>query len=409
MQRPGLQYSGLSSTPAAAPATHPVVVWINSPSKTPDSISRGTVLFTVPGQNAPPAAPGQMKPTMQISTTYVTNADAVVVAEAVNWVKIRHTANYMASVAIVLGGTDIVKLPEDNKAIVVQDEQQPPGAPVWLFEVFSGTYSAHNHRAQLWIGDDTLTDIDGVRTGVRLLGYTSTAVTRDDPFAMTHFVPGRVKPYTELRISKVAEYAEMIGKGIGTPDWNGNGAGLTINQAFGIIGKMVTGALYSRQPVVKETFISFVRIRVSLDEIAASSGFSGSDTLTKYSGNVDTAVEAFENYPNAAAVTYKMKALVNNALTAAAYVYSLSFLKAADPVVYAADITNLHNKCITLAAAVKSQLGACARGILSAANALIQYLTLHDDLKSRSETCEALNIAPASNNSAIATQAQSLP
>lgn len=407
MQRPGLQYSGLSSTPAAAPATHPVVVWITSPSKTPDSISRGTVLFTVPGRNAPPAAPGQMKPTMQISTTYVTDADAVVVAEAVNWVRIRHTANYMASVAIVLGGTDVVKLPEDNKAIVVQDEQQPPGAPVWLFEVFSGTYSAHNHRAQLWIGDDTLTDIDGVRTGVRLLGYTSTAVTRDDPFAMTHFVPGRVKPYTELRISKVAEYAGMIENGIRTTTWNGNGVGLTIDEAFGIIGKMVTGALYSRQPAVKETFISFVLIRVSLDEIAASGGASGSDTLTKYSSDVDTAVEAFENY--ATAVTYKMKDLVNNALTAATYVYSLSFLKAADPAVYAGVITDLHNKCIALAATVKSQLGVCARGIRSAANALIQYLTLHDDLQSRDETCEALAIPTTSDNNAIAFKAQSLP
>jgi hypothetical protein len=198
MDGPGLYYSGMMSTPTIAPSTHPVVVWAFSEGSEPVPISRGSVWFITEARPPPVSAPGQMKPTVRIKRNPPDNtSEPIVAAEAVQWVRIKTSNYYMASMAITIAGTDIVsfekspnknnkrgfKVEMRNKGTIV--DVLPAGNPVFVFV----------SKTSVWLmlgttGPGHWATSPNIKA--RLLGYTSTVTTADDPYAMVYFVPGRL-------------------------------------------------------------------------------------------------------------------------------------------------------------------------------------------------------------------------
>jgi hypothetical protein len=193
MNGPGLQYSGMMSTPTVAPDTHAMVVWTEAQpnGSEPLPIVRGGVWFVESTELPPKATPGQMVPTLKVSKSpMVANPGVIVAAEAATWTKIYNTTYYMASVAATLRGSDVVSLDtgRNHQAIpggaVVKNNMQPPGAPVFLIGIDQA-----GANWQLHIGEPA----PNPYSSKLLLGYTSTSVRADDAYAMTYFVaPNRI-------------------------------------------------------------------------------------------------------------------------------------------------------------------------------------------------------------------------
>ena len=90
MNGPGLQYSGMMSTPTVAPDTHAMVVWTEAQpnGSEPLPIVRGGVWFVESTELPPKATPGQMVPTLKVSKSpMVANPGVIVAAEAATWRK----------------------------------------------------------------------------------------------------------------------------------------------------------------------------------------------------------------------------------------------------------------------------------------------------------------------------------
>ena len=200
----GLTYSGMMSTPAIAPATHPVIVWTDQTQEglEPWPIARGSVWFIDKTEGPPIGTPGQMKPTMKIVKRPggITGSEPIVAAEAVQWVRIKNSQYYMASLAVTLAGTDVISLDKGpaNRAldiVKVRGGVLPAGSPVYL--QLAKHISKTNviidcggppKGATPWYSSNT----QGYAMTYKLLGYTSTVTRQDDPYAMVHFVPGHI-------------------------------------------------------------------------------------------------------------------------------------------------------------------------------------------------------------------------
>lgn len=204
MNGPGLTYSGMMSTPTIAPSTHSLIVWTVSSGGEPLPISRGGIWFIVETAPSPVTAPGQMKATTKIEKRPNDEGNPhIVAAEAVQWVRIKNSDYYMASMAITLAGTDVLSLDmgPNKKALDLvmltspdgntDADVVPPGTPVHLdIENKAGTAQ---HYTTLKIGHPAFGHYWtlGSNFTTRLLGYTSTVTRADDPYAMVHFVPGQ--------------------------------------------------------------------------------------------------------------------------------------------------------------------------------------------------------------------------
>jgi hypothetical protein len=175
----------LSSTPAASPSTQSIVVW--SEDNDPKPLERGEVVFLDESNPFPKTRgrAGQLQPTAKIfrrvgpknvKNTVTENIKKLpfsTVAEAVTWFPCNISTNtkvYMASVALVIEGTDTLRLTPDESSATYP----------------SGTLVALNRDTNaITIGVPKFTDT------VQPLGLLSTAATVADQVVQVYFARQR--------------------------------------------------------------------------------------------------------------------------------------------------------------------------------------------------------------------------
>ena len=183
---PGLSSLNLSSTPAVSPATQTFVVFMSSTSEQPAPLERGELIFvtnfTITNQSRPRI--GQLQPTAEItcrgkqigkqSPGALNGAVCATIAEAVTWH--RAASGFVASVAVVIEGTDILSLPANQATPWGGGRSHAPGAPVFVVRA----------TGEVRVGELTVDDI----TERTLLGYTSTACNPADSVIQVYFSHG---------------------------------------------------------------------------------------------------------------------------------------------------------------------------------------------------------------------------
>ena len=153
---------GVLSTPCATPDTH-AQVWLFAGSK-PPVLLRGNCY---PIQTATTNEQSYSHKYIQPTHSIVTGGQPVVLAEASPWIKCKNKNKFVASVSIVIRGTDVVRVKMPPSSV-----SQPPGVP-------------------LYIVDRNVPCSVGFTTSNTMLGILSTDFNHSDHEAMTYFTLGR--------------------------------------------------------------------------------------------------------------------------------------------------------------------------------------------------------------------------
>ena len=201
MQSAGFEYSGMSSTPAVAPAVHHYVVMYDGNHTAAPPLVRGAVWFI-----ADPllARPGGLKrhmmvPTMRITREFndatMNEKSVLLLAEATTWQRICVGDNrYVASIAVILGQTDVVAttahIPDHPRCNIatffdingLRTNSAPAGSQITA-AIIDGTI------ANIWVHPAGTTNMV-VRPAIDqtyALGFLSSAAVSGDPELMVYF------------------------------------------------------------------------------------------------------------------------------------------------------------------------------------------------------------------------------